>query len=108
MDALETKGGSNAATDGSTHSLWIGEHVLDIHIDKSCNGWKPNLEQCHALNTTIQGLARAAKAVIFHSQNDPKTDITFAMDPISDIADAIILLTQLSDAVQHEVNRPKP
>ena len=89
---------------GSKHDLWItgGDVVLTVTIDKQCKEFPPRFEQCGHLNNTIQGLARAAKAVVFHAENDPTGDTSFAMQPIEDIADAIILLSQLSDAIRIE------
>jgi len=87
---------------GATCDLWIGggSEVLTLSIDKHSKAFPPDIKQCQALNNTIQGLARAAKAVVFHADND--SDTSFAMQPVEDIADAIIILSQLSAAISAE------
>lgn len=88
----------------SEHDLWIGgRDVLTIAFNKQCKMFPPVVEHCDQLNEMIQGLARAAKAVIFHAENDPTVDTSFAMQPIESITDAIILLSQLSGAVRSEI-----
>lgn len=88
---------------GSQHDLWISErYVLTISIDKQCNYFPPIAEQCGQLNEMIQGLARAAKAVTYHAENDEKADSAFSMQPIDNVMDAIILLSQLSQAIRSE------
>ncbi|UJJ58237.1 hypothetical protein [Rhodanobacter denitrificans] len=101
--SVTTATGKASAKTGSKHDLWItgGDKVLTVTIDKQCKEFPPETEHCRHLNNTIQGLARAAKAVVFHAEND--SDASFAMQPIEDIADAIILLSQLSDAIRSEV-----
>lgn len=102
--AIET--GSSSVEKGSKHDLWVagGNMVLTVTIDKQCKDFPPETRQCGHLNNTIQGLARAAKAVVFHAENDSKVETSFAMEPIEDIANAIILLSQLSDAIRSEVD----
>jgi len=102
--------GSASVERGSKHDLWItgGNAVLTVTIDKQCKEFPPETEHCRYLNNSIQGLARAAKAVVFHAENDSTVDTSFAMQPIEDIADAIILLSQLSDAIQSEVGGVQP
>lgn len=91
-------------TDGSEHSLWIGgeECVLTITLNKHSRAFPPTTEKCDYLNQMIQGLARAAKDVIYRATNDANTDPEFVIQPVDDIADAIILLSQLSEAIRSE------
>ncbi|GGA01367.1 hypothetical protein [Dyella caseinilytica] len=90
---------------GSEHGLWIGEHdVLTIAIDQQSKKFPPTIDHCSQLNKMIQGLAIAAKAVIYRAENDSSIDTSFAMLPIGDIADSIIILSQLSEAVALETN----
>jgi hypothetical protein len=92
------------SADVRDHGLWIGgSDVLTIALDKKSKAFPPTVEHCAQLNEMIQGLARAAKAVIFHAENDHQVDAEFAMQPVESIADAIILLSQLSEAVLSEV-----
>ena len=106
VEAVSIDGNCNRtdpAVIGSTHDLWIGDHqVLTVTIDKRCHEFPPVAEQCDTLNEMIGGLARAAKAVVFHAANDTESTADFAMQPIEDIASAIILLSQLSSAIRHE------
>jgi len=92
------------STGGSEHALWIGgggDSVLTFTLDKT-SGFPPNTDQCAHLNQMIQGLARAVKDVMFRAENDVHTDSEFASQPIVDIVDAIIMLSQLSEAVRVE------
>lgn len=85
-------------------SLWLGEdQVLSICLDRNSKGFPPVREHPGRINMMIQDLARAAKATIYQAENDPKGDASFHLQPISGITDAIILLSQLSDAVQGEI-----
>lgn len=96
----------SVATAGSTHGLWISDKtVLTVAVDRKSNEFPPHWEQCKSINQMIQGLARAANAVVYHAENDEQTDTFFALQPINDIANAIILLSQLSEAVTDELNR---
>jgi hypothetical protein len=91
---------------GSRHDLWIGDrNVLTISIDKNSCEFPPTFDNCGDLNTIIQGLARAANSVMYQAENDETVKISFAMQPIGDIANAIILLSQLSQAVLEEMRR---
>lgn len=88
---------------GSSHDLWIGGgNVLTIQLDKDCKQFPPTSNHCADLSNMIQGLARAAKSVVFQAEND-MTETTFLMQPVEDIANAIILLSQLSEAVRSEL-----
>lgn len=89
------------------YALWIGgDHgsVLTISIDKRTKGFPPDFEQCQLLNDMIQGLARAARSVAYHARTDLSADTEFLMGPAEDIADAIMLLSQLSAAVCAEAS----
>jgi hypothetical protein len=91
---------------GREHSLWIGgsgESVLTITLNKRSKAFPPHAEHCAYLNEMIQGLARAAKSVIYQAEKDPQIDADFVMRPIEDIVDTIVMLTQLSEAVRSEV-----
>lgn len=102
-ESVATTSAAPATRCGSTHDLWIKSSVLTVRIDKNDSDSPPEFDQCRQLNETIQGLARAAKAVIYQADNDTTSDAIFCMQPIEDIADAIILLSQLSRAVQSEL-----
>lgn len=85
------------------HDLWIGDkRVLTIGLDAESRAFPPDVEHLPAINNTIQLLARAAKAVVYYAENQGG-DTAFLMQPVEGIANAIILLSQLSDAVQHEL-----
>jgi hypothetical protein len=91
---------------GGEHALWIGgggESVLTFTLDKN-HHFPPHADQCAYLNQMIQGLARAVKDVMYRAENDVNTDSEFASQPIVDIVDAIIMLSQLSEAVRAEAS----
>lgn len=91
---------------GSRHDLWIGEReVLTVGIDKDSREFPPVFRHCDDLNGMIQGLARAAHAVVYQAENDNAVETSFALQPISDIVRSIILLSQLSQAVIEEMCR---
>lgn len=77
-----------------------GGNVLTMLLDGKCNEFPPDADTCANLNLTIQGLARAARAVVYHAENDDQVDALYAMQPVESIADAIILLSQLSEAAR--------
>jgi hypothetical protein len=87
------------------HDLWIGNKVLTISLEKDSKGFPPAPEQVAALGSMVQLLARAIKAVAFHAENAPEGDGTadFVLQPVEGIGEAILLLTQLSGAVQAEM-----
>lgn len=91
------------AVGGSKHDLWIGGasggEVLTITIDKHSRQSPPRVEQCRLLNGMIQSLARAVRSVTYHANNDSSLEAEFVMSPIEDIADAIVILSQLSEAI---------
>lgn len=93
------------ALSGSEHGIWIGDEVLTIVVDKDCDGFPPSTEQCKSLDRMIQGLARAIKSVTYQAENDTTQCGIFVRQPIEDLADAIILLSQMSEAVRHEMAR---
>lgn len=95
----------SVTTAGSTHGLWIGDDcVLTFDINKASREFPPSLDQCTKLNAMIQGLARAARATVYYAENAP-SNADFLMQPVEDIADAILLLSQLSQAVLDETQR---
>lgn len=85
---------------GSEHNLWIGSgSVLTFYLDRDCRAFPPERKDVQELNKMILGLARASKSVIFHAENDQENDSVFLNGPLEDIANAIVLLSQLSEAV---------
>lgn len=81
--------------------LWVGKAlVLTVGLDKATKGCPADPQHIVALSRMVQGLARAQRAVAFQAENDTSNDASFLVQPIEDIADAIVLLMQLSDAVQ--------
>lgn len=83
--------------------LWISNDLLAVNIDRQSVPTEPK----HAvlLQDMIQGLARAARAVAYQVQTDDKADPEFLVQPIEDIANAIVLLSQLSAAVSEDIER---
>ena len=77
-----------------------GGNVLTILLDGKCREFPPDADTCANLNLMIQGLARAARAVVYHAENDDEIDGMYAMQPVETIADAIIMLSQLSEAAR--------
>ncbi|WP_158881467.1 hypothetical protein [Rhodanobacter sp. L36] len=103
-ESVSTRKRQPSAAQRSKHDLWIADDkVLTITVDRKCKHFPPEVEQCDRINEMIQGLARAAKSVIFHVENDTGSDAEFATRPIGDIANAIILLSQLSTAIRTEI-----
>jgi hypothetical protein len=108
---MNMKPASVAVTPANTKSvkvreydLWLSEqYVLTVAFNQQCKAFPPLIDHCDKLNEMIQGLARAAKAVVFHAENDSKVDSSFAVQPIESISDAIMLLSQLSEAVRSEL-----
>lgn len=93
----------SVATSGSEHGLWLNiDQVLSITLNRESQGFPPTLDHCTRINTMIQGLARAARSVMFHAE---RAEDEFVAQPVEDIADAILFLSQLSNAVQEEVTR---
>lgn len=92
---------------GHEHDVWIGpEHVLSLKLDKGTRGFPPSQEIAQAMGRMIQGLSRASRAVIHHSED--QRDPAFHMQPVEDISDAIILLSQLREAVESEIKEVQP
>lgn len=88
----------------SNHDLFIGDFVLSYSLDKESGGFPPAADQVKALNSTIQGLSRAIKSVYFQSENDSSAEASFLIQPVEDIANAIMILSQLSEAVQSRLS----
>lgn len=81
--------------------LWLaGNDVVTLMVDPNSKMSRPAPENCANINQMIQGLARAAKAVVYHAENDDRVDTEFAMQPIESIAESIILLSQLSEGIR--------
>lgn len=100
--ATESVATRAAAQVGSSHDLWTGGgNVLTVRLDRDCKEFPPTSDHCAEISNMIQGLARAAKSVVFQAENDVR-ETTFLMQPVEDIANAIILLSQLSEAVRCE------
>lgn len=94
---------STKAASSYPHDVWIGrDDVLSIGISRNPQGFPAVVEHCDRLNDMIQGLARAAKSVVYQLENDDKADPSFVAQPVESLMEAIILLSQLSTAVQHE------
>jgi hypothetical protein len=92
---------------GSRHDLWIGGdggEVLTITIDKYSKAFPPDVKQCQLLNDMIQGLARATRSVVYHASNETSVDTEFVTQPIEDIVDATMILSQLSAAICAEAH----
>lgn len=87
---------------GSNVDLWIGDDVLTVKVDRASNNFPAVPEQCAKLAWIIQDMARAAKAVIHHAEND-SGDTTFNYGPLDGLLDGILLLTQLSEGIRAEV-----
>lgn len=95
------------AMGGNRCDLWFGGsggEVLTITIDRHSKAFPPRWTHCQLLNDTIQGLVRATKAVAYQASNDSSADAEFLMQPIEDIADAIMILSQLSAAISAEAH----
>lgn len=82
-----------------THDLWIGDKVLSIGLAPKLGHFPADPEQIENLNQMVCDLARAAKGVLYHAENG-EGEVEFLVQPVEAIADAIILLTQLSEAVR--------
>jgi hypothetical protein len=80
--------------------LWVrGGDVLTVWLDQNHKMSFPAEAVVIApLNDTIRDLARAAKAVLYSAENQ-EGGFDFLAQPLEGIADAIILLTQLSNGV---------
>lgn len=87
--------------DYRSHDLWISSHVLSIRMDTNPIEWQPDMEHVSLLNQMIQGLARAAKAVALYAEDHDNPE--FEVQPVEQIGDAIVLLSQLSEAIRTEV-----
>lgn len=89
---------------GSEHELWLGNgDVLSITLNRESKGFPPTADHIQPLHYMLQGLARAAKCVVDRAGDVEVNE--FNMQPVSDIADAIILLSQLAEGVRHEISR---
>ncbi|MBN8224824.1 MAG: hypothetical protein J0L89_08415 [Xanthomonadales bacterium] len=95
------------AESGSEHDIWLagGSVVLTIELDRNNKNFPPDAKQCPILNEMIQGLARAAKSVIYQAMHDGSAEPEYFVQPIESIADTIIMLSQLSAAVQSEASQ---
>ncbi len=89
----------------TSHDLWIGNDVLTIALDTDTRAFPPHAKQADGLNNIIQLLARASKSVTFHAENLEGGDAEFLVQPVEGIADAIVLLSQLSDAVNSRIRK---
>lgn len=89
----------SATTGIRTHDLWLGDKVLSIGLAQKLGPFPADPEQIDNLNQMVCDLARAAKGVLYHAEN-AEGDAEFLVQPLEAIADAIILLTHLSDAVR--------
>jgi len=93
-----------SASSDNRHALWLsGGDVLEISPYRGRYGFPADPKHIPALNKMIQDLARAARAIVYSAGNDDSNDSDFLMQPIEGVVDTIILLSQLSDAVHHEL-----
>lgn len=95
------------SSNGKEYDLWLrGGTVLTVGVDRNCKAFPPDRQNIAAINQTIQDLARAAKAVVFHAGNagEDEGSTEFLMEPIEGIADSIIFMAQLSEAVREELD----
>ena len=84
-----------------TCDLWLSDDcVLTVAVDALLKGFEPDQSHHRVINNTIRDLARAVKPCIYAAENDTTRDTSFAIQPLEAIASAIIILTQLSTAVQ--------
>ncbi|MCD7097187.1 hypothetical protein [Stenotrophomonas sp. MMGLT7] len=90
---------------GSPHDLWLMQEMLTVGLTRDSKGFPPEADHCVEINRMIQGLARAARSVVYQAGTDTTQDAQFAMQPIDEIAAAIILLSQLSEAVRIEASK---
>lgn len=79
--------------------------VLSISLDPDGKNFPPTEAHCASIQEMIEGLARAARAVVYHAENDTATDACYAMQPVESIADAIVMLSRLSEAVRLSAKR---
>lgn len=80
--------------------LWVrGGDVLTVWLDQNRKmSFPAELPLIAHLNDTIRDLARAAKAVLYSAENE-SGDTLQLIQPIEGIADAIVMLAQLSDGM---------
>lgn len=84
-----------------TCDLWLSDDcVLTVGVDMSLKGFAPHSSHHKVINDTIRDLACAVKPCVSAAEEDATSDATIALRSIEAIAAAIILLTQLSTAVQ--------
>ncbi|GAB3094940.1 hypothetical protein [Lysobacter terrae] len=94
-----------AVVSNRTHDLWLGDRVLTITIPGDSKGFGPDAEGLAALAGMIRDLSRATKAVVYRVENDGDgSNAEFHTYPIDGISDAIILLSQLAEAVNAELH----
>jgi len=88
-----------------THDLWLsgGELCLTVAFDKSSSGFPPEPRHLASLNSTIQDLVRATKAVIYQAEHGAGA-YEWLMQPLEGLSDAIMLLSTLAEAVHGELH----
>lgn len=90
---------------GTEHDIWLtDERILTITLNKQSKQFPPEMDHLPVINEMICDLARAANAVVYQAENDPKAEESFLIQPVNAIANAIILLTKLSTAVHEEAS----
>jgi hypothetical protein len=95
------------SSNGNEYDLWLrGSTVLTVGVNRATRAFPPDRQNIAAINQTIQDLARAAKAVAFHAENADEAEgsVEFLMRPIEGIADSIIFMAQLSEAVREQLD----
>ena len=80
-----------------------GDIVVEMSLGQNAFGFPPSAEQVSSINDTIQLLARAAKGVLLSAESD-RNNSDYLMQPIEGIVDAIAFFSQLSQAIQGELN----
>lgn len=100
---LATPATQSQSGPGSPFDLWLGTRVLTVHANRSSMRFPPHPEQIAALHKIICDLARAAKSVVYHAENEESPE--FVVQTIEGISDAIVLLSQLADGIHDELDR---
>lgn len=94
--------------DANSYDLWLaGGHVLTISIDPTGKRFQPIKEHITSLHETIELLARASKAVMAAAENHDERSPELVLQTIEGISDSIVFFSQLSRAVQEQLDAKK-